>query len=107
MRFFRLDVDGLQGCLLHRLIDAVGSMGIPVQIAAETRENFNVLEEPSGSQYQFVLPGPELRATEWQACLDRLASVAHAPRYVVAIDGCFIVDMPDAPLRRPLLTVAV
>ena len=40
--------------------------------------------ESGGNQYRFVLAGPELGARKGQACLDRLASVAHAPRYVVA-----------------------
>ena len=44
----------------------------------ETRENFTAYEESTGEQYRFVLPGSQLHRAEWEAVLDRLASLTAA-----------------------------
>lgn len=75
---------GLSGRLLRRLLDDEGIASIPVEVASETRDSFTVLDEASGQQYRFVLPGAVLDRDEWQACLDRVPSLADPPRYVVA-----------------------
>jgi 6-phosphofructokinase 2 len=54
------------------------------RIAGETRESFSVHETTSGNDFRFVLPGPTLETTEWQACLDYLGGLATPPRDVVA-----------------------
>ncbi|MBE7366012.1 1-phosphofructokinase family hexose kinase [Ramlibacter pallidus] len=53
-------------------------------IAGETRESFSVVEEASGREYRFVLPGPALSPAEWQDCLDRTAAAARGCAFVVA-----------------------
>ena len=73
---------GAPGALLHRLLDEDGIESLPVEIAGDTRENFTTFEAETGDQYRFVLPGPEVSAAEWQACLDRIAALP-APDYVV------------------------
>ena len=50
----------------------------------ETRENFTAYDESSGEQYRFVLPGSQLHRAEWEAVLDRLASLTERPKFVVA-----------------------
>jgi 6-phosphofructokinase 2 len=72
------------GRLLRRLVDEQGITSIAVDIAEETREDFTALDERSGEQYRFVLPGPRLSEAEWRACLDALAKCEPAPHYVVA-----------------------
>src|SRR5262249_37447543 len=42
-----------------------------------------VLERLTGRQYRFVLPGPQLGAAEWRACLDAFTSLHERVRYVV------------------------
>ena len=50
----------------------------------ETRENFTAYEEETGEQYRFVLPGSALHRAEWEACLDKLATLPEKPKFVVA-----------------------
>lgn len=75
---------GILGRLLLRLLEEEGVTSLVLDIAADTRESFTVLERSSGREFRFVLPGPELSAGEWQACLDRVAGMAEPPAYVVA-----------------------
>lgn len=75
---------GILGRLLRRLLDEDGIASIALEIEAETRESFTVLERESGGEFRFVLPGPQLADTEWQACLDRVAAIAERFAYVVA-----------------------
>ena len=75
---------GVLGQLLRKLLETEGVEGMTFDIAAETRESFTVLERASGREFRFVLPGPELAAAEWQACLDVVARLPQAPAYLVA-----------------------
>jgi 6-phosphofructokinase 2 len=78
---------GTLGRLLRHLLDQEGIPGLPVPISEETREDFTVLEEASGRQYRFVLPGPRLSEREWRTYLATFASHAsrdHGTRFVVA-----------------------
>ena len=78
---------GTLGQLLRHLLDQEGIPCLPIPISEETREDFTVLEEMSGRQYRFVLPGPRLSEREWHAYLDTFASHAfheHGTRFVVA-----------------------
>jgi 6-phosphofructokinase 2 len=75
---------GVMGALLQQLVAQEGVASIAVPIADETRENFTVLEEISGEQYRFVLPGPHLRGVEWMACLKALANLPEPPDVICA-----------------------
>ena len=75
---------GILGQLLRRLLEAEGIASIVLDIAAEARESFTVLERASGREFRFVLPGAQLADGEWQACLDRVVAMAEPPAYVVA-----------------------
>lgn len=75
---------GQIGKLLHRLVEREGIASLVTPSHVETRENFTALEEESGEQYRFVLPGSRLHSAEWEAVLDRLASLKDRPKYVVA-----------------------
>jgi len=74
---------GTLGQLLRRLVDAEGIPALTPSIAGETREDFTVLEQSSGAQYRFVLPGPLLAEPEWRTCLDMLAPLEERTRFVV------------------------
>tara|TARA_R110001599_G_scaffold117533_2_gene285960 strand:- start:255 stop:1211 length:957 start_codon:yes stop_codon:yes gene_type:complete len=74
---------GVVGDRLQKLVDAERVPSHRLTIADETRESFSVLENSTGREYRFVLPGPDLSAAEWQACVDFLAAIEPAPRYVV------------------------
>lgn len=75
---------GATGLLLRRLVDREGIPSIAVDLREETREDFTVLEESSGEEFRFVMPGPKVRQPEWQACLDAFQSMRIRDTYVVA-----------------------
>jgi 6-phosphofructokinase 2 len=75
---------GAIGKLLQRLVEREGIASIVTPSHVETRENFTAYEEETGQQYRFVLPGSSLHRPEWEAVLDKLATLPQKPRYVVA-----------------------
>jgi len=74
---------GSTGKLLEHLVDREGVRSIALSVREETREDFTVLEESSGEQYRFVLPGAELSQGDWTSCLSRLEEMKTMPAYVV------------------------
>ncbi len=87
-------VGGAIGKLLQRLVEREGIDSIVTPSHVETRENFTVFETDSGNQFRFVLPGSALHRAEWEACLERLAQLPSAPRFVVA-SGSVPPGVPD------------
>ena len=85
---------GQLGELLRRLLEQEGVSGLSVAIAGETREDFTVSERSTGAQYRFLLPGPQLTADEWSACLATLQGLDRGARYVVA-SGSLPPGVPD------------
>lgn len=75
---------GLTGELLTRLLAAEGVPVAATPIAGDTREDFTVVERSTGREYRFVLEGPRLAWTEWQACLDAAVQPGDAAGIVVA-----------------------
>jgi 6-phosphofructokinase 2 len=76
-------IGGQIGKLLHRLLEREDIESLVTPSHVETRENFTAYEESTGDQYRFVLPGSPLYRAEWEACLDKVASLAHKPKFVV------------------------
>ncbi len=87
-------VGGAVGVLLHELLDAEGVASQTFAIAGQTREDFFVSEISTGQQYRFILPGPQLKDSEWHECLDLLAKLEPFPRFVVA-SGSLPGGVPD------------
>lgn len=79
---------GAHGALLHQLLQADQVPCLVTPIEQDTRESFSVLELSTGQQLRFVLPGPELQASEWQSCLDAVAAMAHAPVSWLPVAAC-------------------
>ena len=77
-------IGGQIGKLLQRLLEREDVASLVTPSHVETRENFTAYEESTGKQYRFVLPGSPLHRAEWEAVLDRLASLAARPKFVVA-----------------------
>lgn len=75
---------GPAGALLSRLLGEEGVATEVIAIAGTTRENFTVQELAGGGEFRFVLPGPQLSAAEWQACLARCVALGEQARLVVA-----------------------
>lgn len=74
---------GMNGQRLRQLLDQEQVSSQCLAIAGETRESFHVHETASGRDFRFVLPGPALNPTEWQACLD-VVSALPPPSWLVA-----------------------
>jgi len=87
-------IGGAIGRLLHRLVEREGIDSIVTPTHVETRENFTAFEEETGEQYRFVLPGSPLHRPEWEAVLDKLATLPQKPRFVVA-SGSVPPGVPD------------
>jgi 6-phosphofructokinase 2 len=92
-------VGGYVGQLLHRLVEAEGVASLAVPVSGETREDVTVLDEASGEQYRFVLPGPRLAAAEWDACLEALAGLGPGSDFVCA-SGSLPPGAPDDAYAR-------
>ncbi|MET0934031.1 MAG: 1-phosphofructokinase family hexose kinase [Mycetocola sp.] len=60
---------GPTGEAYRGLVEAAGISGHVIPIVGETRECFTVNETSTGMQFRFILPGPELRESEWRECL--------------------------------------
>lgn len=85
---------GAAGAQMRQLLADEGVPTVLQPIAGDTRENFSVVETATGQEFRFVLPGPALQAAEWQACLDALAALTPAPRWLVA-SGSLPPGVPD------------
>lgn len=85
---------GAAGVQLQQLLAAEGLNAHCQTIAGDTRENLSVVERSSGQEYRFVMPGPEVQSAEWQACLDQIAALEPAPRWVIA-SGSLAPGVPD------------
>jgi 6-phosphofructokinase 2 len=75
---------GATGQVFRALLAQEGVVSECVEIAGDTRESFSVKELASQKEYRFVLPGPVLAGSEWQACLDRLSGLERPSAFVVA-----------------------
>ena len=75
---------GLTGDRLKELLDQEGLNHRPFPIAGMIRESLVILEESTGQQYRFGMPGPPLQKEEWEPFLQELAAMEPSPEYVVA-----------------------
>jgi 6-phosphofructokinase 2 len=75
---------GLTGKRLQELLDEEGLDHRPFPIDGMIRESLVILEESTGQQYRFGMPGPELKKNEWEPFLQKLSAMAPSPDYVVA-----------------------
>jgi 6-phosphofructokinase 2 len=65
-----------------------------VPVKGLTRENLVVLEDSSGQQFRFGMPGSPLRENEWRNCLDALVGIDRNPDYIVA-SGSLPTGVPE------------
>jgi len=87
-------IGGAIGKLLQRLVEREGIDSVVTPSHVETRENFTAYDESSGEQFRFVLPGSALHRAEWEACLDKLATLTESPKFIVA-SGSIPPGVPD------------
>ena len=87
---------GSEGALLSELLAKEGIDYKAIQINSRTRQNLMVLEQSSGRQYRFGMPGARLSEDEFQRCIDTVFSLSPAPEFVV-ISGS---SPPGVPANR-------
>jgi 6-phosphofructokinase 2 len=75
---------GLTGKRIQELLDEEGIAHRPFPINGMTRESLVILEESTGRQYRFGMPGPKFRKKEWEKFLQELSGMEPPPDYVVA-----------------------
>lgn len=85
---------GPTGLRLERLLLGEGIPGRVIPIEGETREDFNVVNESTGEEFRFILPGPRLTEEEVEALLRAIAGPESAPEYVV-VSGSLAPGVPD------------
>ena len=85
---------GPTGELLQQLLERDGVPNRTVECAQWTRENITVVEESSGHQYRFGMPGPTVSTLEWDRVLELLRDWQPTPEFVVA-SGSLPPGLPD------------
>jgi len=75
---------GLTGKRLQELLNEEGLNYQSIPIEGVNRESLVILEESTGQQYRFGMPGPRLKKTEWESFLQKLTVMDPSPDYVVA-----------------------
>lgn len=75
---------GDAGRLLEKLLQKEEVPFHAIPITGLTRENLTIEETSTRQDYRFVLPGPHLDPADAQKCLDAIAALDPAPRYVIA-----------------------
>lgn len=85
---------GAIGEMVHKLLDQELVDQHPIAIGGTTRTNLTVLDEASGQQYRFGMPGPTVQEDEWQQVLSYVREAEPAPDYLVA-SGSLPPGVPD------------
>ena len=75
---------GLTGKRLQELLDEENLDHRLFPIVGMIRESLVILEESTGRQYRFGMPGPKLKKNEWEPFLQKLAVIDPPPDYMVA-----------------------
>ncbi|MBM9537525.1 1-phosphofructokinase family hexose kinase [Desulfobulbus alkaliphilus] len=75
---------GYTGNRLEELLAEEGLDQRRIPITGMTRESLAVLEEATGLQYRFGMPGPTLHPEEWLQCLKEVSALDPPPDYLVA-----------------------
>lgn len=87
----RLDIEstaiylagGHSGKFYEELLSAENIQSAIIPTSGRTRENLIVVDESSNLQYRFGMPGPEIKESEWQQCLQKIDE-ASSIDYLVA-----------------------
>jgi 6-phosphofructokinase 2 len=81
----------------EKLCDLLKEEGVEYwsgQTKSWTRENLMVMEDTTGDQFRFGMPGPRIEESEWQQVLDKLEKLEQVPEFVVA-SGSLAPGVPD------------
>lgn len=85
---------GATGEMIRGFLEAEGVRQAVVPVSTVTRQSLAVVEQCSGKQYRFLLPGPPLGEHDQARCLDALAAEAPGAAFIVA-SGSLPPEVPD------------
>lgn len=87
---------GPSGQILRELLKDEGIDLWTVRTKNWSRENLMVMEDSTGNQFRFGMPGADTYENEWRQCLERLEQMRQQelPKYVVA-SGSLPPGVPD------------
>ncbi|MFA8444210.1 1-phosphofructokinase family hexose kinase [Yoonia sp.] len=91
-------VGGAMGERLLALLAAEQITALPVPVLGETRQSFAVLDETTGEQYRFNVPGPPLGAQDADTLIDAIARETPQGGYLVlsgSVSPGLAVDFPS------------
>ncbi len=81
-----------------------------IEIGDETRQSFSIIEDATGHQYRFVLPGPTMAADEVASALSSVVAAARGAACVVVsgslpdgVDHDFVIDLVAAIEDTPVI----
>lgn len=94
-----LMVGGPTGQMLQYFLASEGVQFNPIVIKNWTRENLTILEEESGEQFRFVMPGPRLLTSEWQMCLSKISKIKPRPDFLIG-SGSLPANVPTDFYKR-------
>lgn len=90
---------GRTGKKLEELLGKEGIESLPFDVAAETRENFIVVDSSNNEQYRFGMPGEEISTKEADAIYDKILGLSPFPDIAV-ISGSLPPGISPAFLRK-------
>ncbi|RZJ66267.1 MAG: 1-phosphofructokinase family hexose kinase [Flavobacterium sp.] len=90
---------GRTGEQLETLLKDEGVKSISVDVTADTRENFVVVDTSNNEQYRFGMPGDKLSGEEEAKILESIGSITPFPEFVV-ISGSLPPGMEVSFLRK-------
>ncbi len=74
---------GYTGERLNALLQEEGITHQLIPIKGMTRESLIILEESTGQQFRFGMPGAEMNKHEWERCIYELSAIEPPPDYLV------------------------
>jgi 6-phosphofructokinase 2 len=77
-------VGGPTGQIFQELLDRQSVKAFPIPIKGLTRMDLMIIEEATGAQYRFGMPGPQVLDADWQRCLTEISNISPSPDYIVA-----------------------
>jgi 6-phosphofructokinase 2 len=74
---------GHTGEVLAELLNHKGVPHVGLPIAQDTRESLHVIEQSTGQEFRFVMPGPAMSSAEWAVARESFEAHARLARWAV------------------------
>ncbi len=85
---------GPTGVLLEHLIQQSEINYRMIETDDWTRENLLIIDQSTGQEYKFIMPGPQILLKEWKNCKSQILSLQPKPEFLV-LSGSLPLGIPD------------